>query len=130
MNKENMFLEEQGERRLFFKISSKMRDAIVIGLLAFVLIFAVSQVFNNDKSNKEIDVFNQTDSEKKIAQILSQIDGVGDVEVMIGALEDHVSGVVVVCEGANNLRVVMDIREAVCAALGTQAKDVKIYLKD
>lgn len=130
MNKENMFLEERGERRLFFKITSKMRDAIVIGLLAFVLIFAVSQVFNNDKSNKEIDVFNQTDSEKKIAQILSQIDGVGDVEVMIGALEDHVSGVVVVCEGANNLRVVMDIREAVCAALGTQAKDVKIYLKD
>jgi hypothetical protein len=43
--------------------------------------------------------------------------------------EDGVQSVVVVCEGANNLQVIMDIKEAVAAAVGAQEKNVKIYLK-
>ena len=56
-----------------------------------------------------------------------EIDGVGNVRVMICEDEDGVESVVVVCEGANDLRVNMDIREAVSAALGTDEKSVKIY---
>ena len=52
----------------------------------------------------------------------------GDVNVMICESEDGVQSVVVVCEGANDLRVNMNIREAVAAALGTDEKSVKIYL--
>ncbi len=51
----------------------------------------------------------------------------GIVRVMICEDEDGVESVVVVCEGANDLRVNMDIREAVSAALGTDEKSVKIY---
>ena len=43
--------------------------------------------------------------------------------------DGNVENVVVVCEGAKNLRVVMNIREAVASALGAEQKSVKIYLK-
>ena len=43
--------------------------------------------------------------------------------------EDGVQSVVVVCDGANDLRVVLNVREAVASALGTQEKNVKIYQK-
>ena len=43
--------------------------------------------------------------------------------------ENGVKSVVVVCEGANNFCVILDIREAVAAALGTQESAVKIYQK-
>ena len=39
------------------------------------------------------------------------------------------AALVVVCEGANDFQVVMHVREAVAAALGTEQKAVKIYLK-
>ena len=48
---------------------------------------------------------------------------------MICETEEGVLGAVVVCEGAKNIRVNMDIREAVATALGTKESAVKIYLK-
>lgn len=69
-----------------------------------------------------------SESEQKLCALLKEIDGVGDVNVMICESEDGVQSVVVVCEGANDLRVNMNIREAVAAALGTDEKSVKIYL--
>ena len=60
---------------------------------------------------------------------MEEIDGVGDANVIVYEAEDGAKSVVVVCEGANNLRVVMNVREAVAAALGTEVKAVKIYLK-
>ena len=64
-----------------------------------------------------------------MALLLNEINGVGEVDVMIHETEEGVQSVVVVCEGAENLLVNMHIREAVAAALGTDEKSVKIYLK-
>ena len=61
--------------------------------------------------------------------MLQEIDGVGDASVIVYEKEDEIESVVVVCEGANNLRVVLNVREAVASALGTEEKAVKIYLK-
>ena len=69
-----------------------------------------------------------SESEQRLCSLLKEIDGVGEVNVMICEGEDGVESVVVVCEGANDLRVNMNIREAVAAALGTDEKSVKIYL--
>ncbi|MBR2375017.1 MAG: hypothetical protein IKA88_01880 [Clostridia bacterium] len=70
-----------------------------------------------------------TESEQKIARILEEIDGVGDAEVIVCETEDGVKSAVVVCEGARDFTVVLDVREAVAAALGTEQSAVKIYLK-
>ena len=130
MNKDILEMDQSNEKKFFLKADSRLKDILIISLLACVLMFAVWQIFGEDGKEEALTVFSRTESEQKITQILSQIEGVGDVEVMIGETDEQVNGVVVVCEGANNFRVVMDIREAVCAALGTDEKDVKIYLKD
>ena len=71
---------------------------------------------------------NASESEQKLCALLEEIEGVGKVNVMICEGEDGVESVVVVCEGANDLLVNMNIREAVAAALGTDEKSVRIYL--
>ena len=60
---------------------------------------------------------------------MQEIEGVGDASVVVCEEDNEVKSVVVVCEGAKDIRVVMEVREAVATALNTQQKSVKIYLK-
>ena len=62
-------------------------------------------------------------------RLLSELDGVGDVDVIVNETDNQVESVVVLCEGAKNLNVVMNVREAVATALGTDEKSIRIYLK-
>ena len=105
----------------------KIRDILLLSALALLLVFAVWKIFYTDESDAASAVGNQSESEERLCALLGEIDGVGNVRVMICEDEDGVESVVVVCEGANDLRVNMDIREAVSAALGTDEKSVKIY---
>ena len=49
---------------------------------------------------------------------------------MISDGETNEKGVVIVCEGANNISVLIDVREAAATALGINQQNVKIYLKN
>ncbi len=107
---------------------SKWKDVIIIAVLALVLIIAIWQIFyKNDEVDANTAV--ASEAEQKVSKLLAEMEGVGAAEVMICETEEGVQSVVVVCEGANSLQVIMDVREAVAAALGTQAKSVKVYLK-
>ena len=97
------------------------------GSAPLLLLFAVWQIFYGDKEESQVSAVG-SESEQRLCALLSEIDGVGEVRVMICEDENGAESVVVVCEGANDLRVNMDIREAVSAALGTDEKSVKIYL--
>ena len=105
----------------------KWKDWLLIGVLAAVLLFAVSRVFQ--KSEKESVTTAMTETEIKVSRLLQEIQGVGDAEVIVCEEENGVKTVVVVCDGAKNIRVVLNVREAVAAALGTDEKSVKIYQK-
>ena len=98
-----------------------------MGGLALALLFAVWRVFYAEETVSVATTLSPT--EEKISKLLQEIDGVGQAEVMIYETDEGVQSVVVVCEGANNLQVVIDVREAVASAVGTQEKNVKIYLK-
>lgn len=105
------------------------RDILLLSVIAIVLLVAVWFVFyGKEDKNTPVD-FVASENEKKVCRLLQEIDGVGEASVMICETEDGVTSVVVVCEGANNLQVIMDVREAVAAALGTDEKAVKIYQK-
>lgn len=97
-------------------------------MLALTLVFAVWKVFYDGDTKNVISV-SGSETEQKISLLLKEIDGVGEANVMIYETEEGVKSVVVVCEGARDLQVVMNVREAVAAALGTEEKAVKIYLK-
>ena len=115
-------------RRIFFK--GKVKDCCILGVLALVLLFATWKIFyKDDNTSQSVASVTASETEIKIGKLLEEIDGVGKAEVVICETKDGVTGVVVVCEGANDFQVVMDIREAVAAALGTEQKAVKIYLK-
>ena len=108
----------------------KRKDVILLILMALLLAFAVWQVFGKENSQPTSNTQAMYSAEEiKLTELLSQINGVGKVEVMISKTEDGKKSVVVVCEGANNLQVNMDVREAVATALGTSEQAVKIYLK-
>ena len=116
-----------GSRRQRLRVG-KGKDVIILSILALVLLIAVWRIFYTDEESSPSNV-SMSPTEAQISRLLSNIQGVGEAEVMICETEDGVLSVVVVCEGANNLQVVMDVREAVAAALGTEEKAVKIYLK-
>ena len=109
-------------------INGRIKDVLILSILAFVLIFAAWKIFYTDESGAT-SVASTSESERKVSRLLEQIEGVGEADVMICETEDGVQSVVVVCEGAKDLQVMMNIREAVAAALGTEEKAVKIYLK-
>lgn len=109
--------------------SARMKEILTMGGLALLLLSVAIAVFRGGDKSTEATAGQMSALEEKVSRILEEIDGVGEASVVVCEDEDEVTGVVVVCEGANDLRVVMDIREAVAAALNTEQKSVKIYLK-
>lgn len=110
-------------------LDGRKKDVLLLFTLGFALIFASWKIFYTGEEGKTASVVSGSESEEKISRLLQEIDGVGDANVMICETEEGVQSVVVVCEGAKDLQVVLNVREAVAAALGTEEKAVKIYLK-
>ena len=110
------------------RIHKKQREILLVGGIALFLIIAVWQVFFTTPT-QETGVTLMSENERKVSRILKEIEGVGEASVMICETEEGVQSVVVVCDGAKDLRVLMDVREAVAAALGTDEKSIKVYLK-
>ena len=102
-------------------------QGVLLAGLALLLCIAVWGVFLKEEP---IDTSVMSLEEERLVAILEKIDGVGDAEVMIGISDTGQRSVVVVCDGGNNLSVIMDIREAASAALGIEQKFVKVYLKN
>lgn len=118
-----------GSLKTFFKrIDGRLKDVFLLAALALVLIVSAWQIFHTEEASETVSA-SMTETERKVMRLLEEIDGVGDASVIVYETEYGPQNVVVVCEGANNLRVVMNVREAVAAALGTEEKAVKIYLK-
>ena len=109
--------------------SGKIKDLLIIAGVALFLEFAVWRIFYKPDVLSTQTGVSGTESERALTALLGEIEGVGEVNVMICEDEEGVQSVVVVCDGAKNIRVNSDIREAVAAALGTEEKNVKIYLK-
>ena len=109
-------------------LSGKIKEIILLSILAIALIFAAWKIFHTEEST-QTSVLQATETEAKIMRLLSEIEGVGKANVFVCETEDGIESVAVVCEGANDLRVVMNVRSAVSAALGTAEKNVKVYLR-
>ena len=110
------------------KSKTRLKDVLLLGVLGIVLCVAIWLVFTDGET-----LFSSTkqysETENKLVMLLEEMDGVGKAEVMVCETEEGVLGVVIVCEGANDLQVNMHLREAVSTALGTAQSNVKIYIK-
>ena len=108
-------------------LREKWKDRLLIGVIAIALLFAISRVFGGNKEKTVAS--SMTETERKVSRLLQEIQGVGEAEVIVCETEDGTKNVVIVCDGAKNIRVILDVREAVAAALGTDENSVKIYQK-
>ena len=113
---------------LIKRIDGRVREVALFSLLGILTICGAWLIFHAD-DEKDTSMEYVTDTEMKVLRLLEEMDGVGDANVIVYEENDVIESVVVVCEGARNLRVVMNVREAVASALGTDEKSVKIYLK-
>lgn len=77
-------------------------------------------------TEKNVSVF--TEQEKKLSGILSEIDGVGEVQVMI-TTKDKTSSVLVVAANADDPATRVKIRQAVRTIVQTDDKNIKIIKK-
>ena len=102
---------------------------IVLVLLIALIIIAVS--LNGNKHSALTSTAGSTQNksvtEIKLEQILSEIKGVGQAEVMINESEEGIEGVIIVCSGANNLMTRNDILKAVTTALNVKGNNIAIY---
>ena len=121
-------LDKPTKTRKWWK-EKKMKEIGLISLLACILLFACWKVFYKEETSAITTQTSLTETERKISLLLEEIEGVGKASVMVCETEEGILGAVVVCEGANDIRVNINVREAVATALGTEEKAVKIYLK-
>ena len=126
MNKMNGVKGKMGS--LLKRYEGKVKDISLLLVLGLVIVAGAWVVFHTDDAENDLPVY-ATNAETKVSRLLQEIDGVGEASVIVYEKDGEVENVVVVCEGANDLRVVMNVREAVAAALGTEEKIIKIYQK-
>lgn len=124
----NKSIKGNEQNKPFKRMDGRIKDILLLSILGLVLFFAAWEIFHTEESVATV-VNVSTETENKVMRLLEEIDGVGKANVMICENEEGVQSVVVVCDGANDLRVVINVREAVAAALGTEENAVKIYLK-
>ena len=113
----------------FFKVlDGRVKDGLLLVSLAVILLLSAWQIFHTEEG-QSVSSQGVSEEELKVMRLLEEMEGVGDANVIVYTDDNSKKNVVIVCEGANNLRVIMQVREAVAAALGTEEKAVKIYLK-
>lgn len=105
----------------------KNKKIIIVVLLIAILIGTVYLIDKGSKSHTSTVNSSKSDMEIKLTGILSNIEGVGNTDVMITENDGKILGVVIVCEGANNLMTRSNILNAVSTALNIDKKIIAIY---
>lgn len=115
--------------------------ALVIAVIAICIYFSVNAV-ETSSDKQTIASASESRMETGIKNLLSQIDGVGECDVLVtykpSAEEntgdgmdstDNIQGVVVVAQGGQDVLVRIKIINALCTLLNIQADDIQIFEK-
>ncbi|MCD8040431.1 MAG: hypothetical protein LUF82_02830 [Clostridia bacterium] len=105
----------------------KEKKKLILVILLIILLAAAVFIFYGDKEEQTSTASSMTETESKIANVLSAMDGVGEVEVLVTETEGEITGVVIVCEGADSILVRNNILNAVSTALNINKNIIAIY---
>lgn len=95
---------------------------LLVGILLVVISIPTKSNVDTDASYN-----GGTDVESRLENILSKMQGIGDVQVMITYQEDNqVEGVVVAAEGGGNSVIVRKITEVVQALFDVDSHKIKV----
>lgn len=116
----------------------KIKEQKVLKILLILMIIAVlaltyAYFSKKTKDNKQTvttanATIENTDLEKRLSDIISQIDGVGKTEVFVNYDgKEKVIGAIIVAEGANNETTRLLINQAARTALNVSSDCIKVY---
>ena len=108
----------------------KDNKKIIIAVLLLVILVAALYFMNKGTQSPTaatVSTQEKSTKELKLTSILSSIEGVGATDVLINESEGAITGVVIVCEGADNIMTRSNILNAVSTALGIDKKIIAIY---
>ena len=105
------------------------KKIIIVVVLIIILIGTIYFINKSQEKDKQTSVgtAQKSNAEIKVAGILTSIDGVGAADVMINEGDKGILGVVIVCEGADNIMTRSDILNAVSTALNVDKNLIAIY---
>lgn len=105
------------------------RNALIVLVLLIALIIIAISLSGSSLSASSTggSDLNKSQTEIKLQQILSEIEGVGKAEVMINEGAEGIEGVIIVCSGANNLMTRNNIISAVSTLLKVNGNKIAIY---
>lgn len=110
-----------------FKDKALKIAALIIILAVILLSF---DVFTQSKDGRRQIVDNDGGTESELCMILSDIDGVGDVDVMLQYDEDEkITGAIVTAEGAGSPVVKNNLINAVMAVFNIPSSSVEVFEK-
>ena len=117
-------------------IVAKLRGVKNIQIIVAILIIAValiiySNVIGKTKSSSSVSANSSvmTEEETRLASILSEIEGAGQVSAMITKSGEEVVGVIVIASGAKDITVRLRLVDATATALGVNKNIVSVYSK-
>jgi len=93
---------------------------MLVTALAAILILAFMRE-NASGSDAE-----NTPLETRLQGVLSQIEGVGRVRTMVRETDTQITGVLIVCEGAETLSVRLRVQEAAKTLLGIENEKISV----
>ena len=117
-----------GVKRIGKSFDKRVKDFLLLAILAIILLVFAWRIFQREESKETFSAVH-TETELRVIRLLQELDGVGEVDVIVHETKSGVENVVIVCQGARDFNVIINVREAVSAALGTDEKSIKIYLK-
>lgn len=119
----------------------KDKNNLMIICVIVIGVMLMTSFSKTDSGREDMTVPNS--QEEKLEKILSEIDGAGDVRVMLtyentyeksntfdgSTATDNatVRGVIVTADGADNVRIKYELTKAVAAVLGVEAHKICIY---
>lgn len=109
----------------FQKLKNIKHIEIFVAVIFAVVIFMIylsttgSKSLLSSSSNK-----NQTSFESRLSDILSDIDGAGNVTVFVHSEEDKIVGIIVVASGADNVGVRLNILKAIQTVLSSPTPNI------
>lgn len=117
-----------------FKSDPKVKE-LMIKIIAVLIILSVAllsfDVFTENTDERKQIIDETVDTETELCNILTDINGVGDVDVMIQYNEDaEISGVIVTAEGAEDPITKNNLVNAVRAVFNIPVSSVVVFEKD
>ena len=108
----------------------KANKKIIIVLALIIILLGTLYFINRGKQSPTaatVSTQEKSATEQRLTGILSSIDGVGTTDVMINESEGEITGVIIVCQGADNIMTRSNILNAVSTALNIDKKIIAIY---